>query len=66
MDGSSTGTEVPSKWALLMLPRFGGAKDANDRHKTQASHDFIHAYEKLQEVSPNMDFRLWHFRDITR
>jgi hypothetical protein len=25
VDGSSTGTEVPSMWALLRLPRFGGA-----------------------------------------
>jgi hypothetical protein len=25
VDGSSTGTEVPSMWGLLRLPRFGGA-----------------------------------------
>jgi hypothetical protein len=25
VDGSSTGTQVPSMWALLGLPRFGGA-----------------------------------------
>src|SRR5262249_14712471 len=29
VDGSSTGTEVPSMWALLGLPRFGGAKHAD-------------------------------------
>jgi transposase len=30
VDGSSTGTGVPSMWGLLRLPRFGGAKHAND------------------------------------
>src|SRR5262249_36772724 len=29
VDGSSTGTEVPSMWALLRLPRFGGANHAD-------------------------------------
>jgi hypothetical protein len=29
VDGSSTGTRVPKKWALLRLPRFGGASHAN-------------------------------------
>ena len=29
VDGSSTGTRVPSMWGLLRLPRFGGAKHAN-------------------------------------
>jgi hypothetical protein len=26
VDGSSTGTQVPWMWVLLMLPRFGGAE----------------------------------------
>src|SRR5580693_3211205 len=30
VDGSSTGTRVPWMWALLKLPRFGGANDADD------------------------------------
>src|SRR6201981_3912592 len=29
VDGSSTGTEVPSMWVLLRPPRFGGAKHAS-------------------------------------
>src|SRR5215472_14045119 len=29
VDGSSTGTRVPSTWSLLRLPRFGGAKHAS-------------------------------------
>src|SRR5512145_831542 len=29
VDGSSTGTEVPRMWVLLMLPRIGGANPAN-------------------------------------
>jgi uncharacterized membrane protein YkvA (DUF1232 family) len=29
VDGSSTGTRVPKMWALLKLPRFGGATHAN-------------------------------------
>src|SRR4029079_3228730 len=29
VDGSSTGTQVPWMWVLLMLPRFGGANHAN-------------------------------------
>jgi hypothetical protein len=29
VDGSSTGTRVPKMWALLRLPRFGGATHAN-------------------------------------
>src|SRR6516165_2449127 len=29
VDGSSTGTRVPSTWSLLRLPRFGGAKRAS-------------------------------------
>src|SRR5207344_3560976 len=30
VDGSSTGTSVPWMWALLRLPRFRGASDADD------------------------------------
>jgi hypothetical protein len=30
VDGSSTGTQVPYMWALLKLPRFGGAEHASD------------------------------------
>src|SRR5277367_2786415 len=30
VDGSSTGTSVPWMWALLKLPRFGGASHADD------------------------------------
>jgi hypothetical protein len=30
VDGSSTGTRVPWMWALLRLPRFGGANHADD------------------------------------
>jgi hypothetical protein len=37
VDGSSTGTEVPSMWALLMLPRFGGANHA-DGHDNWPRH----------------------------
>src|SRR5690349_13021451 len=29
VDGSSTGTLVPRRWVLVMLPRFGGANHAN-------------------------------------
>ena len=29
VDGSSTGTRVPKMWALIGLPRFGGATHAN-------------------------------------
>ena len=32
VDGSSTGTRVPWMWALLRLPRFGGATHANGHH----------------------------------
>src|SRR6476660_7990386 len=31
VDGSSTGTRVPWMWALLRLPRFGGATHADDQ-----------------------------------
>jgi len=31
-------------------------------HKAQASHDFIHAYEKLQEASPLRSIPLWQNR----
>jgi transposase len=37
VDGSSTGTEVPSMWALLRLPRFGGANHA-DGHDNRPRH----------------------------
>lgn len=29
LDGSSTGTQVPRMWVLLVLPRFGGANHAS-------------------------------------
>src|SRR5262249_35240141 len=37
VDGCSTGTEVPSMWALLRLPRFGGANHA-DGHDNRPRH----------------------------
>ena len=46
VDGSSTGTRVPKKWALLRLPRFGGASHANgfdhwSRHRQVAFPKFM-------------------------
>src|SRR6478736_6499148 len=37
VDGSSTGTRVPWMWALLRLPRFGGAIHADD-HDNRVRH----------------------------
>src|SRR5271154_3161484 len=38
VDGSSTDTRVPKKWALLRLPRFGGATHANDHDNWSQVH----------------------------
>jgi hypothetical protein len=53
VDGSSTGTRVPKMWALLRLPRFGGAIHANDHEQlvsTSQSRFQVHGVDVVGQV----------------